>query len=106
MPFVDDLLRGGSGQGPDGTSMVPTAVFSPDGRTLACGGVYGGPVVQPWDVVTGKPEGDAGGHLSAPYAVALSPEGTRVAAGGDREDTLCLWEAGTGKPVGQVRLPG
>ncbi len=54
------------------------AAFRPDGRQLAAGATNG--VVYVWDVATGKVVHRLKGHPSPPLAVAMSPDGRRIAS--------------------------
>ena len=83
--------------------VLPSTVhlaFSPDGAHLA--GIGGDDALVVWDADTGKrlwrtPLGGAG------RAVAVSPDGARVAASTD--ETVSLWEAATGEALGAWTVP-
>src|SRR5262249_29974226 len=86
---------------PDGLS------FSPDGKVLASGV---GPAVRLWDVTTGEelhhPKGVHTGHVSS---VSFSPDGRTLATAatsGEADDTFCLWDAASGKPLRRLEHPG
>ena len=88
---------------------VKSVAFSPDGLILASldedlGGNLGGDAIKLWDVETGK-------HLAIPtdgtdspgYAVAFSPDGTKLASG-SWDFTVKLWEVSTRKHI--ATFPG
>jgi WD40 repeat protein len=75
------------------------AAFSPDGTTLA--GLGNGSVFV-WDLSKGglHPACDSGAsHTGQVNAVAVSPDLRWIASGSDSDDTVRLWEAGTGRLV-------
>ena len=59
--------------------------FSPDGKTLASGGVDDS--IKLWDVATGKNTATLKGHA---FSVAFSPDGKTLASGG-YDKTIKLW---------------
>jgi WD40 repeat protein len=93
----------------EGTELVWSVAFSPDGKTVASGGVYGSLLL--WDVRTGKrraapqlfnpEEGEEG--LNPALSVAFSPDGKLLAAGTLRG--LKFWDASTGKEVKGLKGP-
>ena len=68
-------------------------VFSPDGRTLACG--HDG--IHLWDVHTGEDKMQLTEHTDAIESVAFSPDGKTLASG-SWDKTIRLWDAHTGEP--------
>ena len=73
------------------------SVFSPDGRTLACGGRDGN--ISLWDVATGDRKLRLEGELGPVFSVAFSPDGTLLASTGTAGPQVKLWEASTGRLV-------
>lgn len=81
---------------------VSLLVWSPDGKRLATeGDTNQGAVIQIWDVTTGQQLGAFGNQLGAIYALAWSPDSTRLVAGGGAAysytSNAIIWDAATGK---------
>jgi WD40 repeat protein len=74
--------------------------FSPDGKHLATPALLGD-VVEVWDAVTGKNRRPIRNNGEA---LAFSPDGKRLAAGGYRS-ALTVWEVKTGKCVLRLAVP-
>ena len=88
------------------TGPVIAVAFSPDGRYLATGGflerVSGQGVVTLWEMDSGHSLGQSIKqleHVSAINAVAFSPDGKYLAAGGE-DQTITFWQI----PTGQIDL--
>jgi WD40 repeat protein len=69
---------------------------SADGKTLA--GVCGWAVFT-WDLQSGRPRCDLGGHRAAVRQVGFSPDGKRVLSGS--EHLYCRWDVATGRSPGR-----
>jgi WD40 repeat protein len=79
------------------TRRMWSLAFSPDGRLLATAADDGDPV-RVWDVATGAVTHRLTGHTGQVYAVAFTADGKQLATADD--DTVRLWDAATGEPVG------
>ena len=78
------------------SSEIYSVVFSPDGNTLASGGVDSAVIL--WDVVTGEYKQTLSEHSSPIHSVAFSPDGRTLASGGGRiGGPIHLWDAVTGE---------
>jgi len=82
---------------------VYSVAYSPDGKTLASGGVGYDPKTQKtwgevklWDVATGEERATLKGHEFRVLSVAYSPDGKTVASGSE-DETIKLWDVATGK---------
>ena len=78
------------------------AVFTPDGRYVVTGREYGAEL---WDLETGRvARRFRGSDLNIIQAVAISPDGKRIAAGGGASvDNGVLWDTQSGKAVAMLR---
>jgi len=94
-----------------GASIRPTenscsVAFSPNGKTLATGGVDN--TVRLWDASTGKELRALAGHPAAVCSVAFSSDGKTLASV-SRDWTTRLWETASGKEIrtlGGLRVVG
>jgi WD40 repeat protein len=84
------LLRGAS------------VAYSPDGQTLASGGLDG--TVRVWEATTGREVQALHGHTRLVTDVAYSPDGRRIVST-SMDRTVRLWDAATGQVVHILRSP-
>jgi WD40 repeat protein len=75
--------------------------LSPDGKTLATGGIDG--TIRLWDVETGKLDKCLLGHGSYIYRLAWSPDGNTLASAGAFDATARLWDVKTGMLLRTLR---
>lgn len=75
---------------------VYSVAFSPDGQTLASGGVN--QPVQLWRLSNGELKSSLTGHSDDVYSVAFSPDGKRLASG-SADRTIRIWDLFTGEPI-------
>jgi WD40 repeat protein len=81
------------------TNSVYSVAFSPDGKTLASGGLDD--TVIRWDVAKHQPIGQTlTGHTNAVESVAFSPDGKTLASASD-DQTIILWDATADRPIGR-----
>jgi RNA polymerase sigma factor (sigma-70 family) len=99
-------------------AMVFRLAFSPDGKTLASGGMgvllglkagneeFEVNTLRLWDVTTGKLRFQFGDPRAYVYTLAFTPDGkTLISAGdshGEKEPAIRLWETATGKERGHL----
>jgi WD40 repeat protein len=80
----------------------PALLFSPDGKTLACGGQSNwgatGAPARLWDVASGKEIRSYAVHQDDVACAAHTPDGKTVVSGG-KDGSLFLWDAATGKAL-------
>lgn len=81
---------------------ISSVALSADGKRLACSGYNG--TVRVWDIGAGRPVGaPLEGLSSIAKTVAISPDGTRVAAeGGPDEHSVLVWDLSTGDPAART----
>ena len=65
-----------------------SVVYSPDGRTIASGGMH---ELSIWDVATGEILKTFKGHIDPVHSVAYSSDGQTLASG-CRDSTVVLWD--------------
>ncbi len=85
--------------GDDFSVLRGSVVFSPDGRRLAAGSADGATLLE---VATGNAVSLATGHTSGSRSVALSPDGTMLAAAA-RHAEIQLWDVDTGSVTAILR---
>ena len=73
---------------------IATSALSPDGKTIATGGMDG--IIRVWDADTGEFVRALVGHNSYVYGLAWSPDGTALASAGSFDGTARIWDAATG----------
>lgn len=93
----------GPGDGPIGWSRsffsdnsVYAVAFSPDGQTLASGGVK--QPIKLWRLSNGEIKSNLTGHTDDVHAVAFSPDGKYLASG-SADRTIRIWDLFTGEAI-------
>ena len=72
---------------------VTGVAFTPDGRTLATGGVEG--MAKLWNLATQREIVTLKGHLQSVHALDVSPDGSRLATGSGGAESVKLWDIHT-----------
>jgi len=79
---------------------VNDLAFSPDGKLLLAAtgvtGLYGQVAI--WNAASGERVGKIEGHRDTLYAVAISPDGSRIATG-SYDKKVIIWDAPAKKPI-------
>ena len=88
-PRLEQFLNGNTGP-------VVSAIFSPDGKTLASG-TYDKDIIL-WDVKTRQPIDKLIGHTSIIRSIAFNPDGS-IMASGSQDNTIILWNMKTRQPL-------
>jgi WD40 repeat protein/tRNA A-37 threonylcarbamoyl transferase component Bud32 len=78
--------------------LVHDMAFTPDGRLVLAGGSMTAAFVELWDVEKRAAVTRFEGHSRPVYALALSPDGSRLATGGG-DRTVKVWDTATGQEL-------
>jgi WD40 repeat protein len=78
------------------SDMIMSVDFTPDGRTLASGGLDD--AVKLWDVASGQEIRTLEGHRSGVTSVMFSPDGLTLASGG-LDNAVKLWDVASGQEI-------
>ena len=84
-PQLEQFLNGNTGP-------VVSAIFSPDGKTLASG-TYDKDILL-WDVKTRQLMGELSGHSAVIRSIAFNGDGSMMASG-SQDNTIILWDMKT-----------
>jgi WD40 repeat protein len=84
--------------------VVPALAFGPDGSWLVSG-CLADDRLRVWDVASARPRKEIKGPGEAVWSLAVSPDGSRIAAV-DWGGTMGVWEAATGQEIFSVPLGG
>jgi WD40 repeat protein len=84
----------------DHPGQVWSVAFAPDGKTLAVGS-YRQTLL--WNVATGEELATLKGHKQHVSGLLFTPDGKRLVTVSSKEDTLKVWEVGTGKELAADR---
>ena len=79
---------------------VTSLVFSPDGATLASGGLD--ETIKLWDVHTGECLRTLEGHINWVNSIAFHPNGN-ILVSGSQDETVKLWHIKTGECLKTLR---
>ena len=97
--------RSRSGRPNESMAFGIEVAFAPDSRTLATTERHSG-AIRLWNVASGKAEPAPAGHTHTPNRISFSPDGSRVASGGELDGTVFVWDVKTAAPLTQVRRRG
>ncbi len=86
----------------DSARLIHCLAISPDGKWLAVG--TENPVVELWDIETGKPGPKLSEHADWVTSLAFSGDGKQLASG-DYAGKVCLWEMPSAKKVRSLPAP-
>lgn len=78
---------------------VTGVAFTPDGESVALGGAAR---VKLWNVESGKSKEILDEHQRTVRALAISPDGTSLAATGDRNNSILLWDIASGNLIREL----
>jgi RNA polymerase sigma factor (sigma-70 family) len=83
---------------------ISALAWSPDGKWVASGGGFSDWTIRLWDPATGKEIRQLAGPITPVRALAVSPDGKRIAST-DRQATLILWDVVSGRRLAQTHSP-